>query len=102
MLDLIETHRNEIARLCRRFRVRRLEAFGSAASGAFDPARSDLDFLVEFEPGYRAEAFDDYFGLKEGLEGLLGRPVDLVVDKAVRNAYVRAGIDRAREPIFAA
>jgi len=103
MLPLLETHRDAIADLCRRFHVRRLEVFGSAARGHdFDPARSDVDFLVAFDAAYRLDSFDDYFGLKEGLEALLGRPVDLVVESAIRNPYVRAEIEHARERLYAA
>jgi len=102
MLKSIAALEAEIADLCRRYHVRRLELFGSAAAGGFDPGRSDVDFLVEFDPGHRRDAFDSYFGLKEGLEALLGRPVDLVVDKAVRNPYVRASIERSREPVYGA
>ena len=43
-----------------------------------------------------------YFGLKEALEGLLGRPVDLVEPGAVRNPYLKASIEGSREPVFAA
>ena len=50
MIDLIERHRDELADLCRRHHVRTLEVFGSAADGTFNPATSDLDFLVEFLP----------------------------------------------------
>ena len=50
MLQLIEIHRHDIAELCRRFHVNRLEVFGSAARGSdFDPARSDVDLLVSYE-----------------------------------------------------
>ena len=59
MLPLIHARREEVAELCRRFHVRRLEVFGSAARGDFDPERSDVDFLVEFDPDRRANAFDD-------------------------------------------
>lgn len=101
MLPMIETKRAEIAALCRRHHVRRLEVFGSAARGDdFDPARSDVDFLVEFDPASKPGLFDTYFPLKEGLEALLGRPVDLVMDKAIENPYLRASIDRSREPIY--
>jgi predicted nucleotidyltransferase len=49
MHALIDRHLSEIAALCRRYGVRRLEVFGSAARGIdFDPATSDADFLVEF------------------------------------------------------
>ena len=50
MISLIENKRTVLTDLCRRFGVRRLELFGSAATDAFDPSRSDLDFLVEFLP----------------------------------------------------
>jgi len=102
MLKSLDAKRAEIAALCRRFHVRRLEVFGSAASGGFDPARSDVDFLVEFDGDPRALSLATYFGLKEALEALLGRPVDLVEANAVDNPYLRASIERARQPLFAA
>ena len=46
MVRIIEIKREELARLCVRYHVCRLELFGSAAGDRFDPARSDLDFLV--------------------------------------------------------
>jgi uncharacterized protein len=50
MISLIEDHLEEIVALCREYGVARLEVFGSAATGAFDPGRSDVDFLVEYAP----------------------------------------------------
>jgi predicted nucleotidyltransferase len=98
----IETHRAELAELCRRFHVRRLEVFGSAARPNFGPARSDVDFLVEFKPDGPLKALDQYFGLKEALEALFHRKVDLVEAGAVKNPYLRAGIDLSRETVYAA
>jgi len=99
----ISAHLTEMRDLCPRFGVRRLEVFGSAARGAdFDPARSDADFLVEFDPAAPISPLEQFFGLTEALERTLGRPVDLVETGAVRNPYVRAEIDRARELIYAA
>jgi predicted nucleotidyltransferase len=98
---MIELRRPELAVLCRRFGVRRLELFGSAVAGDFDPARSDLDFLVEFDesaPG----GLDGYFGLKEALEARYGRAVDLVVAGAVRNPYLRESIERSCAPLYEA
>jgi len=101
MHPMIEQHRDEIAELCRRYAVRRLEIFGSAARGAdFDPERSDADFLVDFEPGRGLHALRRFFGLAEDLEQLLGRHVDLVEPRAIRNPYLRASIDKARELIY--
>jgi predicted nucleotidyltransferase len=103
MIDEIELHREELRGLCRRFYVRRLDLFGSAARGDFDPERSDIDFLVEFDREHpEALAFETYFGLKEALEALLGRPVDLVEPSAVRNPYLKASIEGSREPVFEA
>ena len=103
MIDEIELHREELQALCRRFHVRRLDLFGSAARGDFDPEHSDIDFLVEFDREHpEALSFDTYFGFKEALEALLGRPVDLVEPSAVRNPYLNASIDGSREPVFEA
>lgn len=97
----IESHRVELERLCRQYRVRRLELFGSAATGR-DTAESDLDFLVEFEALLSGEYADAYFGLLESLERLFDRPVDLVVARAIRNPYLRRSIDKNKALIYAA
>src|SRR6266849_2936443 len=86
--------------LCRRFGVRRLDLFGSAATGKFDPARSDLDFLVEFgemPPGPYAKAFR---GLREGLEQLFGRPIDLLTEPALVNPYLRRQIESEKRTLY--
>lgn len=102
MHQLIDQHRAEIALLCRRYAVRRLEVFGSAARGTdFDPATSDADFLVEFEPGSGLSPLEQFFGLAEVLERLLGCPVDLVERGAIKNPIILAGINRAREVVYA-
>ncbi|MEO8275818.1 MAG: nucleotidyltransferase domain-containing protein [Thermoanaerobaculia bacterium] len=92
----------ELQRLCARFGVRRLEAFGSAVGGGFDAATSDVDFLVELEPPAGVGYADAYFGFKESLEALFERPVDLVSLSALRNPYFLAGIAPSRHLIYAA
>jgi uncharacterized protein len=84
MIALIEQHRPEVATQCRRFGVQSLEVFGSAASGAFDPARSDIDFLVEFDQDDAGSLFHRYFGLQEALEQLFDRKTDLVTASALK------------------
>lgn len=64
-----------VADLCRRFHVRELSVFGSAARGEMRPD-SDIDFLVEFQPEARAGLLA-LAGLMNGLSELLGRKVDL-------------------------
>ncbi len=98
----INRKRAEIEGLCRHFRVRRLEVFGSAARGTdFDPAASDADFLVSFESGSDLSPLEQYFGFAESLERLLGRPVDIVEAGAIANPFILASIDEAREVVYA-
>lgn len=92
----------EIAALCRRFGVRRLELFGSAARPDFDPTASDVDLLVELEPPPGMGYADAYFGLKEELERHFGRPVDLVSLAALRNPYFIREIEASRRLLYAA
>ena len=99
----IADKQEELAALCRRHGVARLEVFGSAARGAdFDPETSDADFLVEFRPTAGPRTLDQYFDLKDALCDALGRSVDLVKLGAVQNPYMRASIDESRELVYAA
>lgn len=92
----------ELAAVCRRYGVARLEVFGSAARGTdFDPQTSDADFLVEFDPDSGLAPFDPFFDLAEALSMILGRPVDLVEPGAINNPYLRAAINRSRELVYA-
>jgi predicted nucleotidyltransferase len=99
--DVIDLPLDEVERLCRRFGVARLALFGSAVTDDFDPGRSDLDVLVEFSPDAR-DLFDAYFGLREALEDLAGRPVDLVMSSAVKNPFVARSIAETRRDLYAA
>lgn len=83
--------------LCRRFGVKRLDLFGSAATGRFDPDRSDFDFLVTFEA-----SGDDYFGLAEALEALCGRRIDLLEEQSIRNPYLRDQVMEERVQLYPA
>jgi uncharacterized protein len=103
MNPLIEQHREEIRALCREFGIARLELFGSASTGAFDPDRSDVDFIVDYPPDYDFGPWlARYFELKERLEALLGRPVDLIMAGAPRNPYVIESINETRQLLYAA
>jgi uncharacterized protein len=100
MLPLIAERRSQIANLCRRFGVRRLAVFGSAACGQdFDPQRSDVDFLVAFEPT-QGPSLGDYLALRDALAAAVGRPADLVVEGSVRDPFIRAGVERSAEALY--
>jgi predicted nucleotidyltransferase len=92
----------ELERLCRIYRVHRLELFGSAATGGYRPGESDLDFLVEFEPLPPGAYADAYFDLLDSLETLVGRPVDLVVASAIKNPYFRQAVEQTKILLYAA
>ena len=102
MNPTIESRRAEVAVLCRRFLVRRLDVFGSATRDDFDPIRSDVDLLVEFEPDTAMRALDQYIGFKHALEALLERPVDLMMASALKNPYIRRSVEESRETLYAA
>ena len=99
---LIESQHEMLKALCRQFHVAQLEVFGSAANGEFSPERSDLDFLVLFEPCTPSEHYERYFGLLESLHSLFGKKVDLVEADAIRNPYFLRRVNQSRTPIHAA
>jgi predicted nucleotidyltransferase len=96
----INAYKSQLAELCQKYGVRRLELFGSAAQGRFDPQHSDVDFVVDFAEEHVLGAFEQYFGFKEALEQLFERPVDLVEEKAIRNPYFRQAIAQDRRRIY--
>jgi predicted nucleotidyltransferase len=101
MYALLDQKRSEVADLCRRSGARRLDVFGSAVRADFDPQHSDLDFLVEFDntpPAVYAQAF---FALKEGLEALFNRPVDLMTQSSLVNPYFRRRVTAELQTVYA-
>lgn len=103
MIRLIEDNRKTIKDLCTRYRVYRLEVFGSALTDEnFHSERSDLDFLVEFLPLQQGEYADAYFGLLEAFENLFDRHVDLIMPGAIKNPYFLESINRNRKVVYAA
>jgi len=100
--DIVEARRPELASLCRKYGARRLDIFGSAARGDFEPSRSDLDFVVEFEELSPTQRADNYFALLAALEHLFERPVDLIELSAIRNPYFREEIEETRASLYAA
>ena len=103
MTFIIENNLAVLRELCHRYGVRRLELFGSAATEAYDSARSDLDFLVEFLPGQQLGPWlRHYFEFQAELVRLFGRSVDLVLSDAVRNRNFRKELDRTRIVLYAA
>lgn len=101
MASILDPHLAEIAELCRRYGVHRLELFGSATTDAFAPRTSDFDFLLEFDAN-PSNLFTRYFGLKESLEALYDREVDLVMVGAMNNLFFIDSAKKTRQLVYAA
>jgi predicted nucleotidyltransferase len=102
-VPLIAEHLAAIRALCRGFGVARLEVFGSVCTDAFDPERSDIDFLIDYPESYEFGPWlGRYFDLQVRLESLLGRPVDLVMTGALKNRYFIRSINETRQLLYVA
>jgi uncharacterized protein len=100
MIAVVEHKKDALANLCRQFGVERLELFGSAATDSFQPATSDLDFIVRFSFPSAGSYLDRYLDFAEALEQLFQRPVDLLTERAIRNPYFRRSIEATRQPVY--
>ena len=89
-----------IAALCEQYGVENLELFGSATGPEFNPESSDLDFLVELDAQTRGSRARRWIELAEALEKLLGRHVDLVNPRYIRNPYFLQAVNNSRTVIY--
>ena len=100
MSSVLEKNKRKLAELCRRFGVRRLEVFGSAVREDFDPAKSDFDFIVSFADKTPGTYADRYFDFAAAIEKLLGRRIDLLTERSIRNPYFRREVEAARQIVY--
>jgi uncharacterized protein len=99
MIPLITDNKEAIADLCRQYRIRKLDLFGSAATGDFDPETSDIDIIVdlgEYERGVSRR----FLQFADALETLLGRRVDVITDEQLRNPYFRQSVQEQRVNVY--
>ncbi len=102
MVALVKDKIKEIGALCKQYGITKLELFGSAATGEFDEAKSDLDFLVEFERSESTNAFHQYFDFLFAVEKLFDRHVDLVHANCMKNPYFIESVNKSRTPVYPA
>lgn len=101
MISMVTDKQAEIAALCERYGVRRLELFGSAATGAYDPMTSDIDLLVTYPEEYDFGPWlGRHFDLRDDLIQVLGPRVDLVLSDALRHDWFREEIESTREVLY--
>ncbi|MBD5320517.1 MAG: nucleotidyltransferase [Bacteroides sp.] len=99
-MNLIEINLQRIIELCRHYKVKTLEVFGSILTDRFS-AGSDVDFLVDFQPEITHHTYaDNFFGLYHALRDLLGREIDLVDAQSVKNPYFKMELDETKQLIY--
>ena len=98
-MNLIEINIQRIIDLCKKHKVNKLFVFGSILTCKFND-QSDIDFVVDFSKIDLAEYVNNYFDLKDSLQKLLGRDIDLLEDKAINNPVLRRNIDRTKQLIY--
>ncbi len=101
MVDLVSKNLDLIRAACARRGVSFLELVGSAARDDFDPARSDIDVLVDFPDG-ASDLFESFMGLREDLAEILGRPVDVITLRGVKNPLMLASLREGAIRLYAA
>jgi predicted nucleotidyltransferase len=95
----ITTYHDDIRRLCGRYGIARLSAFGSVLTDRFSDD-SDIDLIVGIDDSDPLTYSDKYFNLKFALERLMGRPIDLLEERGQRNPLLKAEIDRTKVLLY--
>lgn len=101
MIALIADNMERVAALCREYGIRKLDLFGSAATGSFDPETSDIDLIADLG-GYEPGVARRFYRFTMALEELFGRRVDILTEPMIRNPYFRQSVERQRMTIYEA
>ena len=95
----IDLNKDKLYELCEKHKVQELYLFGSILTDKFNET-SDIDILIQFFQMDLLDYFDNYMELKEELEKLFKRPVDLVENQAIRNPIFRKVVDREKRLVY--
>ncbi len=98
-MNLLETYKLPIFKLCERHKVKSLYAFGSILTDNFN-SESDVDLMVDFSPIEVEDYADNYFDFKFSLQDILNRPIDLLEEKAIKNPYFRTAVFNQRALVY--
>lgn len=99
-LSISNAQLEQIREFCRRWSVVEFSLFGSALRHDFNNA-SDIDILVDFAPG-AFWGIDEWISMRDELEAVFSRKVDLVSRNSLRNPFRRSEILRTRKVLHAA
>ncbi|MCK9205894.1 MAG: nucleotidyltransferase domain-containing protein [Salinivirgaceae bacterium] len=98
-MNYLDTYKNQITALCEKHKVKELYVFGSVLTDKFNES-SDIDLLIQFQQVELMDYFDNYMDLKEKLEKILNRPVDLLENQAIKNPIFRQILDREKKLFY--
>lgn len=98
-MGIIDKNREDLKLLCTLYNVDKMYLFGSALNSNFN-TKSDIDLLVKFKSIELSKYFDNYMDLKERLEKLFGREVDLVEEQTLKNPILINSINKSKELIY--
>ena len=100
-MDFLAPHQPEIDLLCKSLQIKTLFAFGSVTSDRFGP-ESDVDFIVDLGEKTVTAYADAYFELADGLEKILGRSVDLLTVRSLKNPWFIQTVEASKSLLYAA
>ena len=98
-MEIVDKNMEDLKMLCTMYNVEKMYLFGSALNSNFNK-KSDIDLLVKFKSFDLSKYFDNYMDLKERLEKLFGREVDLVEEQTLRNPILINSINKSKELIY--
>lgn len=98
-MNISKKNIDKIRELCKLYKVKRFSVLGSVLKDNFTP-QSDIDFAVDFEENDPFTYADLYFELKEQLENLFNRDIDLIEERAIKNPYFRKELEETSYLIY--
>jgi len=98
-MNRLETYQEDIIKLCKRYNVKSLYAFGSVLTKDFN-SESDIDLVVDFTNIEVEDYADNYFDFKFSLQDILNRPIDLLEERAIKNPFFRESLNRQKQLVY--
>lgn len=98
-MSIIELNKQNIIDICQKHKVKTLAVFGSVLTDRFCDD-SDINFVVDFTDVDESDYADNYLEMQEALQNLLGREIDLLENKAIRNSILLQTINDSKQVIY--
>jgi predicted nucleotidyltransferase len=98
-MNISDKNMEQIKEICKKYKVKNFFVFGSVLTDSFSP-NSDIDFIVDFEEKDPIKYTDLYFKLKDKLEKILNRQIDLIEERAIKNSFFRNEINQSKVLIY--